>query len=103
MSHRLLMPPHPGGFYLSSALCSCGDWQYDADSEGDLNAAYRDVLRAHTAHAEPRPPALDVDWLTAEIVAYYGQYDHHEVWNERGARALARWLSTRAEQTGRPR
>jgi hypothetical protein len=46
--HRLLMPPHPGGVYLSSALCSCGEWQWDGDS---LPLDYRLVLRDHTAHA----------------------------------------------------
>lgn len=48
--HRLLMPPHPGEIYQSSALCSCGDWQYDADSFSSLLDAYKDILRLHTLH-----------------------------------------------------
>ena len=48
--HRLLMPPHPGEVYQSSALCSCGGWQYDEDSFGALTNEYRAVLREHTVH-----------------------------------------------------
>lgn len=48
--HRLLLPPHPGGVYLASALCSCGEWQWDADSEGRLFGQYQAVLRDFTAH-----------------------------------------------------
>lgn len=48
--HALLMPPHPGEVYATSALCSCGEFQYDADSPGDLTNRYLDVLRQHAAH-----------------------------------------------------
>jgi len=48
--HRLLWPPHPGDAYLSSALCSCGEYQYDADTGTDLFNAMRDVLSDWTAH-----------------------------------------------------
>lgn len=57
--HRLLTPPHPGGVYLSSALCSCGEWQFDADSPGDLFNKYRAILREHTAHGSPSQPEPD--------------------------------------------
>ena len=28
--HRLMLPPHEDGLYASSALCSCGTFQWDA-------------------------------------------------------------------------
>jgi hypothetical protein len=52
VTHQLLMPPHPGGFHQSSALCACGKWQWDAASRDDLFAQYRAVLRDFTAHAQ---------------------------------------------------
>lgn len=48
--HKLLMPPHPGGVYISSALCSCGEWQYDSVNAYNLTSAYRQVLKSHTDH-----------------------------------------------------
>jgi len=50
--HRLLMPPHPNDVWHASALCSCGEWQYDEESPEALGRGYRDILRAHAAHQE---------------------------------------------------
>jgi len=47
-AHRLMMPPHPGDVYRQSALCSCGNWQWDGDS---TVLDYRAVLHDHAAHA----------------------------------------------------
>lgn len=68
--HRLLMPPHPGEVYNSSALCSCGDFQYDADSPGDLSSRYGDILRTHTEHVHAATvPAPVTPYLQAFIDA----------------------------------
>ncbi len=48
--HTLLWPPHPGGVYESSALCSCGEWQFDSGSPGALFNETRLILSEHTAH-----------------------------------------------------
>ncbi len=48
--HRLLMPPHPGEIYNSSALCSCGRWQFDSVNNYNLMKQYRRVLEDHTGH-----------------------------------------------------
>lgn len=49
--HKLLMPPHlDGSIYSSSALCSCGEWQYDADTPHELYILYRYILKEHTDH-----------------------------------------------------
>jgi hypothetical protein len=60
--HELLMPPHPGSVYQQSALCSCGDWQWDSDS---ITLDYKAVLLDHRQHAlaasPAAPPALDVE------------------------------------------
>ena len=38
---------------------------------------------------------LDAEWFVREVIAYYKLYDHSEVWNERGARSLGKWLAVR--------
>ena len=48
--HKLLMPPHPGDTYRASALCSCGDWQYEASTAAMLSMNYRIVMHDHTRH-----------------------------------------------------
>jgi hypothetical protein len=47
------------------------EWQYDADSFGELLNRYRDILRDHTQHAAPavaRSEGLDVDALAKTLV-----------------------------------
>jgi hypothetical protein len=85
------MPPHPGSVYMSSALCSCGEWQYDTDTEWGLVSAYRDVLCNHTVHAaEARatPPALDE--ARAEIQANRAQGVQ---WDPPVSKGVQRWYS----------
>lgn len=50
------------------------------------------AARLGAAHEER---GLDVERFVREVVAYYKLYDHQEVWNERGARALGKWLVAR--------
>ena len=53
--HTVLWPPHPGDVYQSSSLCSCGEWQYDADTPGDLFNETRAVQRDWTRHVAQVP------------------------------------------------
>lgn len=57
--HKLLMPPHPGNVYTASALCTCGGWQYDADTPSYLYREYRIILTEHTAHVLERIKEYD--------------------------------------------
>jgi hypothetical protein len=63
--HRLLMPPHPGGVYRQSALCSCGEWQWDGDSD---ILDYQRVLYDHTQHRLSSPDAA-AGGLTRTVLA----------------------------------
>ena len=62
--------------------------QWSDDDIADLALA----LSQGAAHEERR---LDVEWFVREVIAYYKLYDHSEVWNERGARSLGKWLAVR--------
>jgi hypothetical protein len=58
--HVLSFPPHPDGLYISSALCSCGGFQWDADSVFALMDASAEVRRdweQHVAGVAPSPDA----------------------------------------------
>lgn len=61
-THRLMFPPHPHGFYIHSALCSCGTWQWDGPGP-DLSpmaeqvwADWSDHLHAALATAQEEAP-----------------------------------------------
>lgn len=48
--HKLLFPPHPDGFYGSSALCSCGFFQWDAETAESVLAAQAMVTADWQTH-----------------------------------------------------
>ena len=59
-NHRLLMPPHPGDVFAASALCSCGEWQFDSGSFEALVREYGLILREHTRHASAPTEAIEL-------------------------------------------
>jgi hypothetical protein len=51
-AHELLFPPHLDGLYTSSALCSCGHFQWDASNAETIATARDQVIgdwRKHVA------------------------------------------------------
>lgn len=48
--HDLLFPSNPLSYYVSSAFCSCGKFQYDAESESALLQEYAKVLQEFREH-----------------------------------------------------
>lgn len=49
IAHRLMLPPHADGFYISSALCNCGDWQWD-EASAEAFADNDDVTNDWSEH-----------------------------------------------------
>ena len=53
-AHELMFPPHPDGCYMSSALCLCGRFQWDASSAEAVEYARDQVVadwREHVAES----------------------------------------------------
>ena len=48
--HSLMWPPHPGDGYVCSALCSCGEWQFDSGSPTALFTEMGLIQREWSAH-----------------------------------------------------
>lgn len=57
--HTLLWPPHEGRMYASSALCSCGKFQWDADSANFLYQMQQRVRQDWGRHVDDEPAAPD--------------------------------------------
>ena len=52
--HELMFPPHPDGYYMASALCSCGRFQWDAASAESVEHARDSIIadwREHVVQA----------------------------------------------------
>jgi len=49
-THRLMLPPHPDGFYQSSALCSCGKYQWDEATGESVHLNVEAVARGWWEH-----------------------------------------------------
>lgn len=74
--HKLLMPPHPGDVFHSSALCSCGSWQYDSVNQYNLYNNYRYILSDHTYHIRSEIAFKDQQALdrSREVIKEYGEH-----------------------------